>query len=289
MSGEASGKYKNTIDGSLAIAAAIGNKTNATIAIGNVGSKGTLSGSGHVKVNSVSNIAAAIGQNSNATISVGNIRDTIHGSTSVDIKTGPIIAATLGYKTSATVSVGDVNKPIRGYLKSDINVGAISVFSLGSHAVAEAYIGTIDAPIYGNVNIDIKAGEIFVGALGLRNSATTHIGYVGARNDGRPYGKNIDINISVGNVNNFSIGASTVNSGIDSRISIGSILSNSATNSNKAVKYNHKGPINTFSIGVDFDIPLIGRYFLGETGCISAGDVGSTCTGNDNKLRFTKQ
>ncbi|MFC1673671.1 hypothetical protein ACFL12_05910 [Pseudomonadota bacterium] len=287
LSGNVSGTYKNNITTAGVIAAAIGNSSSADVLIGNVGSKAELNGSGKLIVNTVGAIAASIGSNSTSQISIGNIRDQVKGTTNLDITTGAVIAASLGGDTNAQVVIGDVNRKITGNLDSTIIVGDTTVFAMGGKADARAIIGVVDAPVTGNVNLDITAGEIFVGALGYRNNALTQIGYVHGRDDGGHIGGDVDLDITVGGVNNFSFGASTAGDGIHSRVSIGSILSNTTSNNKKTVR---RGAVNAFSFGFDFYVPLLGTYFIGEQGCRDIADVGSAlCPANANEITINRE
>lgn len=289
VSGTLGGKFSNKISVVGGIAAAIGEKTTAEVSIGNVGSEATLHSSGSINVSSAGAIAAAIGYNSTSDISVGNIRADIRGSTKMNITTGPLIAASLGADTGSYITVGDVNEKIMGSLDMNITAGEITSFAIGGNARSEAIIGTVGAPIHGNVSMDITTGAVFVGAIGYKNKASTYVGYIEPRDDGQPYTGNVDMNITVGDINNFSIGIGADNDSIDSRISIGSILSNSTTNGLSPVKVS-KGSVTAFSFGFDFDIPLLGDYFIGERGCQAIGDIGGTdCSGSDNHITIERR
>lgn len=287
LSGNVSGTYKNDITAAGVVAAAIGGNSSAQVLIGNIGSKGELNGSGKVNINSIGAIAASIGGSSNSQVSIGNIRDQVGGTTNLDITTGAVIAASLGGDTNAQAVIGDINRKITGNLDSQIIVGDTTVFAMGGKADARAIIGVVDAPVTGNVNLDITAGEIFVGALGYRNSALTQIGYVHGRDDGGHIGGDVNLDITVGAVNNFSFGVAAAGDGINSRVSIGSILSNTTGNTDKAVR---RGAVNAFSVGFEFNVPLLGTYFIGEQGCQDIADVGSAlCPANANEITISRE
>ncbi len=209
----------------------------------------------------------------------------IGGNTEVDIIAGAITTASLGDHTQATVSIGDVTNTIGGSLDSDITAGAVTAFSLGSHASAQAFIGTVSQPVGGNVTMNITTGEVFVGAMGYENAAVTHIGHIE-----KPVAGDLDVNITVGGVNNFSFGVGSGGDPLTSRISIGSVLS-PQTAANEPTDINvHKGTVDAMSFGFTFHVPVLGTYFIGETGCESYGNVGSEgCSAHDNKLRITHE
>ena len=170
-------------------------------------------------------------------------------------------------------------------MTSNITAGAVTAFSLGVDASAAAYIGTISQPVGGKVTMNITTGEVFVGAMGYNNAAVTHIGHIE-----KPVAGDLVVNIVVGGVNNFSFGVGSSGDPLTSRISIGSVLS-PETAANDPTDINvHKGSINALSFGFTFHIPVLGTYFVGETGCESYGNVGSEgCSAHDNKLRITHE
>lgn len=288
VSGKIGGPQKNTVRVVGAVSAAIGERTTASVAIGNIGSDAEIHASGTMNVDVAGAVAAAIGYNSESTISVGNIRAPIKGTSKMDIVTGPLIAASLGATTMASIAVGDVNQPIYGNYDSRIRAGDITVFSIGGNARSEVYVGVIDAPVHGNVDLDINTAAIFTGALGANNRAITHVGYVEARDDGSALPGNVDIDVTVGEITNFSIGVGAGGDSVDSRVSVGSILSDSTVNGEARVQQN-TGGVNAFSLGFTFDVPLLGTYFIGERGCRSLGDIGSPgCSNRDNRITIDK-
>ncbi len=206
--GDVSGTFSGSIDQDInavgVLTAAIGYKTNALINAGNLA--GTVSGQTTQKLTTAGAVAAAIGANSNASIDIGNLGSGFSAS-SLDytVTSAASVAASIGSGSTASISVGNLNAAVGGAVDYTVTVGPIVSASIGVNTTSVVKIGDIDKSIGGSLTGNVTTGAVTNFSIGDRTTAHTEVGTVNA-----PIGGHADINVTVGVLTTGTVGIDTV-------------------------------------------------------------------------------